>query len=198
MPGKSLNINIKQQNSAHTDSRRFGAQKLHLLSSVSTKKQDQINNFLHSPGALQRSESKLSMSLLKKAAHKPSLSSGPCQKIQEVDEGSSDQVDNDKSANSINDPRETLQQLHCLKNMLKKKQKIRAPPSYKNRCHNCHILNMTVFKKATPQKQQALKNQQRFEKLIDEQVFSDDESDIEVNESMQYSLNTSFLTVSND
>lgn len=61
--------------------------------------------------------------------------------------------------------------------MLTKNHKIRAPPSYKNKCQECHILNMTMFKKANPKKQLILQNQQRFEKLIDEQVFSDDEEE---------------------
>lgn len=89
--------------------------------------------------------------------------------------------------------------------MLKKKQKIRAPPSYKNKCQNCHILNMTVYKKASPNKQSIIESQQKFEKLIDEQVFSDDEEEneldkeIEVNESMTYSVkNSSFMTISDD
>lgn len=39
------------------------------------------------------------------------------------------------------------------------------------------MLNLTMFKKATPKKKLQLQNQQKFEKKIDEEVFSDDEDD---------------------
>ena len=44
------------------------------------------------------------------------------------------------------------------------------------------MLNMTIFKKADPRKRMQLQNQKNFEKYIDEQVFSDDESEPVVEE----------------
>ena len=60
--------------------------------------------------------------------------------------------------------------------MFRKKPKIRAQ-SYKNKCVNCSIGNQTVFKKMNPGKQIKLKKMQKFEKSLDELVFSDDEDE---------------------
>lgn len=86
MPGKALDLNRKYQNCAlFASDNKIGLQKRFTVSSVETHKQPvssnlSKNNFLLSPGALTRTESTLSMSLLNKK-QKESLFKGPCDQI---------------------------------------------------------------------------------------------------------------------
>lgn len=81
MPSKSLDL--KHQNSSSVELKS----RINISSIKTNLKNNASNNFLLSPGALQRSESTLSMSLIKYSKPIKSLSSGPCEKIKEEEHG---------------------------------------------------------------------------------------------------------------